>query len=210
MTTRHDRLDDLARDRAAAYALGSLSVTEAVEYETHLGACEPCRREVESLQSVLGDLATLTPSKTPPPDLKGRLLARVRETKPAPTQPWKAWQASAMETGLTLVRGGEGRWEPSGVEGVEIRRLFLDAENDRATMLVRMAPGTSYPSHVHGGAEECYVLEGDLDVAGTRMLAGDYQRATSGSLHGIQSTENGCLLFIVSSLHDELSSQAHV
>jgi len=209
-TTRHDKLDDLARDRAAAYALGSLSVTEAVEYETHLGGCEVCRREVSSLQSVLGDLATLAPSKTPPPELKGRLLARAREAKPAATQPWKAWQPSAAETGLMLVRAGEGRWEPSGVEGVEIRRLFLDVENDRATMLVRMAPGTAYPSHVHGGAEECFVLEGDLDVAGTTMHAGDYQRATSGSLHGIQSTENGCLLFIVSSLHDELSSGAHV
>jgi predicted ChrR family anti-sigma factor len=208
--TRHERLDDLARDRAAAYALGSLPPVESADFEEHLRACEACRREVEALQGVLGDLATLAPAVAPPPALKDRLLARVLESKPAVSQPWKAWLPAASEAGLTLVRAGEGAWEASGVDGVEIRRLFLDRENDRATMLVRMAPGTSYPSHVHGGAEECYVLEGDLDVAGTRMVAGDYQRATSGSLHGIQSTVGGCLLFIVSSLHDELSSEAHV
>jgi predicted ChrR family anti-sigma factor len=208
--TRHDRLDELARDRAAAYALGSLSPVESAEFEEHLHACEACRREVESLQGVLGELATLAQAVAPPPGLKDRLLARVRESKTAVSQPWKAWLPEPSGAGLTLVRAGEGAWEASGVDGVEIRRLFLDRENDRATMLVRMAPGTSYPSHVHGGAEECYVLEGDLDVAGTRMVAGDYQRATSGSLHGIQSTVGGCLLFIVSSLHDELSSEAHV
>jgi len=36
------------------------------------------------------------------------------------------------------------------------------------------------------------------------MHAGDYQRVEVGSEHPVQSTENGCLLFIVSSLHDEL------
>jgi anti-sigma factor ChrR (cupin superfamily) len=208
--TRHDRLDDLARDRAAAYVLGSLSLEERAELEAHLRACDLCRREVESLESVLGDLAALAPAMSPPPALKERLLARVRESEPSVTQPWKQWLPATSEAGLTLVRAGEGAWEPSGVDGVEIRRLFLDRENDRATMLVRMAPGTSYPAHVHGGAEECYVLQGDLDVAGTRMVAGDYQRATSGSLHGIQSTVGGCLLFIVSSLHDELSQEARV
>jgi anti-sigma factor ChrR (cupin superfamily) len=203
--TRHDRLDDAARDRAVAYALGALSPDEVGRMQAHVSDCEACRREVQSLRALFENMATLAPAEAPPPELKERLLAKVRagETTSA-IQPWKKWSASAGLAGLTLVRGGEGDWESSGVDGVDIRRLFVDAENDRATMLVRMAPGTAYPAHVHGGAEECYVLEGDLNVAGTVMHAGDYQRATEGSLHGIQSTENGCLLFIVSSLGDEM------
>jgi predicted ChrR family anti-sigma factor len=204
--TRHDRLDDAARDHAVAYALDGLSSAEASEFEAHLESCEACSNEVQSLRVLLGELGTLAPPQAPPPDLKNRLMAKIRESKTeqASKQPWKSWTTSAAAAGLTLVRAEEGGWEPTGVDGVVVRRLFLDVENDRATMLVRMAPGTSYPAHVHAGAEECFVLEGDLLVGESRMRAGDYQRATSGSLHGMQSTEGGCLLFIVSSLHDEM------
>ena len=72
------------------------------------------------------------------------------------------------------------------------------------TMLVRMEAGSSYPQHIHDGPEECYVLQGDLRVGDEVLGRGDYQRAAPGSRHGIQSTENGCLLFIVSSLTDEI------
>ena len=67
-----------------------------------------------------------------------------------------------------------------------------------------MAAGSSYPGHLHGGVEECLVLEGDLQVEGEELRAGDYQRAEASSQHGTQWTKNGCLLLIVSSQHDAL------
>ncbi len=202
--TRHDRLDDAARDRAALHALGSLSREEASEYERHLAECEACRSEVRSLREVLDGLVHLAPAVAPPPELKARLMASVRAEGRGHAQTWKTWRPDAEGRGLTLIGAGEGGFEPAGVAGVEVRRLHLDVESDRVTMLIRMAPGTSYPAHRHSGAEECYVLEGDLLVGEYRMRAGDYQRVEAGSIHGIQSTERGCLLFIVSSLHDEL------
>ena len=84
------------------------------------------------------------------------------------------------------------------------RRLFVDDTSGRVTMMVRMAAGTSYPSHRHGGFEECFVLEGDLQVGSEMLHAGDYQRASAGSVHGVQSTERGCLLLLSSSPGDEL------
>lgn len=72
------------------------------------------------------------------------------------------------------------------------------------TFLARMAPGSSYPSHRHGGPEECYVLKGDLDVGHRKMRAGDFERAEPGSVHARETTEEGCLLLIVSSLRDEM------
>lgn len=204
----HDRLDEEARDRVALHAVGALSEREAAEVEAHLAICAPCRAEAASLRRAAEALYAEVPSRPAPPELREKLLARVRgaaeENRPA-AQPWKTWSAPAAPGGLLLLRGADGEWEKTAVDGVEVRKLYVDEAADRVTMLVRMAPGTSYPSHRHGGAEECYVLEGDLLVGGTTMRAGDYQRAEGGSRHGIQATETGCLLFIVSSLRDELT-----
>jgi quercetin dioxygenase-like cupin family protein len=71
-------------------------------------------------------------------------------------------------------------------------------------MLVRMAPGSEYPGHRHAGAEECYVLQGDIWVGDVHMRRGDYQRAPAGSRHPVQTTDEGCVLLLVSSLSDEI------
>lgn len=216
---QHDVLDDAARERAAAHAIGGLDAGEARDMEQHLAACAPCREEVETLRAVAGQLALLAPGAAPPAGLRARLVERLRATSqgglrpvPAaaqepPAQAWKAWRADTPALdGLTYVARDATGWQQTVFEGVQARRLFVDEANDRVTMLVRMAPGSSYPAHVHGGAEECYVLEGDLQVGDLRMGAGDYQRAERGVSHPVQATRNGCLLFLVSSLHDELLS----
>ncbi len=119
-------------------------------------------------------------------------------------QVWKQWASTGAGPALYTLRSGATPWEPTGIDGIEIRRLFVDRDRNQTTMMIRMAAGRSYPRHVHGGAEECLVLQGDLHVGDTVLHAGDYQRAAEGSLHGVQSTEQGCLLLIVSSLTDEL------
>lgn len=122
-------------------------------------------------------------------------------------QIWKGWAAqmsSSDRDPFTYLAAGQGRFEPTSMPGVEARRLFVDADHDRVTMLVRMAPGTSYPAHVHGGAEECLVISGDLRIGALHMRSGDFQRAEAGSTHVVQSTDEGCVLLIVSSLHDEM------
>jgi anti-sigma factor ChrR (cupin superfamily) len=124
-------------------------------------------------------------------------------------QPWKAWDvepegSDASAAGLTIVRAAEEGWVETDVPGVSVKRLRVDRERRYVTMLVRMAPGSAYPSHRHAGAEECFVLEGDLHVGDAVLRAGDYQCAHGASLHSVQSTENGCLLLISSSQEDEL------
>ena len=88
--------------------------------------------------------------------------------------------------------------------GVSARRLFFDAAHQRVTMLVRMAAGATSPPHRHSGPEDCYVLEGDLDTGRRIMRSGDYEHSLPESVHATQSTRGGCLLFIVSSLGDEI------
>jgi anti-sigma factor ChrR (cupin superfamily) len=204
----HGILDDDTRAQAALHALGSLPPDDAAAYERHLTTCAPCRDEVQAARQALGQLAAIAPRQTPPPSLRRRVLDRIHaEPRPSPeVQAWKAWAPQlSPEGGSIFVAGVEGLWERTAIEGIEARRLFVDAANDRVTMLVRMAAGTAYPAHVHGGPEECYVLAGDLRVGeGIHMRAGDYQRVEKGYRHPVQSTDGGCLLLLISSLHDEL------
>ena len=198
--TRHDALDDEARDQAALAALGSLPPAERLTYDGHLTECALCRQEVAALRAVVGDMTELAPEADPPEGLWARVLQRVRAEQPA--QAWKQWRDDAAAAAPLAFVAAEGPWETTAVAGIEARKLFVDEKNDRVTMLVRMAPGSAYPSHTHGGPEECFVLQGDLRTGEVLQHAGEYQRAERGSVHPSQSTEGGCLLLIVSSLRD--------
>ncbi len=217
----HEFLDDDLRDVAALYVVGSMEAEEARRYRLHLHGCDACRCEVDSLARTAARLTHAAPEITPPPELWQRVLDRIRgpaAPKPArsqrPTQVWKDWTAPSHASGATSGgAGGDGlhyapgsaeAFEPIGIDGIVVRRLAVDREKDQVTMLVRMAAGASFPAHRHGGAEECFVLEGDLHVGDVHMHGGDFQRAEDGSVHPVQRTDGGCVLLIVSSTRDEL------
>lgn len=119
-------------------------------------------------------------------------------------QVWKRWQGDEASTDWFIRRRDEGAWEETGIAGIQVRRLFVDPQRNQMTALVRMAAGTAYPRHIHDGPEECLVLDGDLWAGDVEFHKGDYQRMTPGSRHDVQSTKEGCLLLIVSSLSDEI------
>ena len=207
--TVHDRLDPQARELCALAACDLLLPAEAAEFARHSAECALCRDEVASLRAAAGELAATVTDVDPPERVWQRVAARVRGEPTPAIQTWKRWTADASgaagASADLLFRGASERdWEPTGAPGVEARRLFVDPAADRVTMMVRMAAGTSWPAHLHAGPEECYVIEGDLRVGDLHMHAGDYQRAEAGSRHGVQSTEGGCTLLLVSSLHDTL------
>lgn len=192
---------------AACYASGAMTTRESGEFEAHLAGCPHCRGELATLQPVVSALLEAVPWSPPSAATRAAVLARAAAAPPgkqAWKQPWKEFAASAEQPGIQLIRNaGDGPWEPTGVEGVRVRRLYVDRAHNRMTALFRMAAGATYPGHAHGGVEECWVLEGDLISDGMVMHAGDYQRAATGSRHG-HATRGGCLLLISSSLGDEV------
>lgn len=125
---------------------------------------------------------------------------------------WRRWSAAlpagasteGFAAGMYAVTGAAGVWEPIGIPGIEVKRLAVDSARRTATMLVRMAAGTSYPPHRHAAVEECFVLSGDLRVGDRELRAGDFQISQTDSVHPVQSTREGCLLYISSSQDDEL------
>jgi DNA-directed RNA polymerase specialized sigma24 family protein len=57
----------------------------------------------------------------------------------------------------------ESEWEEVA-PGISCNLLATDAEKDRVSMLVRLAPGAAYPPHRHAGVEELYLLDGVLMI----------------------------------------------
>lgn len=203
-------LDRRELELAALYALAALPPAEMDAVERDYRERTSFWREVRSLKDAAGELAESGPRARPRRDLWPAIQERVRastmragSSTTCAAQVWKSWStASASDW---LVRAGDGGFEPTGFDGIDVRRLFVDDEHDRVTMLIKMAPGTSYPSHRHGGPEECFVLEGDLSIGDAlEMHAGDFQRMDQDSVHEMQSTRGGCLLLVTSSKRDEL------
>ena len=90
----------------------------------------------------------------------------------------------------------EAVWTSSPQPGVQ--RRMLDRVGDevaRATSLVRYAPGSKFPAHLHGGGEEILVLEGGFSDERGDYPAGSYLRNPPGSSHAPFSRD-GCLLFV--------------
>lgn len=88
----------------------------------------------------------------------------------------------------------------SGVE-----RLMLDRIGDevaRATSIVRYAPGSSFPEHLHERGEEFLVLDGVFSDEHRHYPAGSYVRNPPGSRHSPFS-EAGCRIFVKLRQFDE-------
>lgn len=107
--------------------------------------------------------------------------------------------------GLTFVRASEGVWH-NLAPGVVAKVLSYDSVSHRVTSLLRIAPGTSYAPHRHAAAEELYVLEGGCLCGGRELAVGDYHRAEAGTEHHDTSSDDGCLLLVISSPQNEMLS----
>lgn len=87
-------------------------------------------------------------------------------------------------------------WVPSPTPGVERRMLFrIGEEKARATSIVRYAPQSRFPAHLHPGGEEILVLEGVFQDESGDYPAGSYLRNPPGSRHTPGSAE-GCVIFV--------------
>ena len=88
------------------------------------------------------------------------------------------------------------QWVSSPQNGVE--RVMLDrvgAEKARATSIVRYAPDSYFPHHLHPGGEEILVLSGTFSADNIDYPAGWYLRNSPNSGHQPYSKE-GAVIFV--------------
>jgi anti-sigma factor ChrR (cupin superfamily) len=160
--------------------------------EAHIASCSDCQREVESLRPVVHRFVSWpTDVLRPTTALQARLALRIAE-----------------ETGIQPVlplaeRWSEPEWEQVA-PGIECKLLATDMERHRVSMLVRLAPGASYPGHRHAGVEELHLLDGELWIDERQLFPGAYYDAAPGTGDERVWSETGCTCVLITSTTDVL------
>ena len=170
----------------------ALEARELAAAEAHIASCTDCQREVESLRSVLNRfVAWPTDVLRPTTSLQTRLALRVAEETGTPPvlPPARQWS--------------EPEWEQVA-PGIECKLLATDTERHRVSMLVRLAPGASYPAHTHTGVEELHLLHGELWIDERKLFPGDYYEAAPGTGDDRVWSETGCTCVLMTSTEDTL------
>ena len=99
-------------------------------------------------------------------------------------------------TQRAVVHAGSLPWQPSPTAGVDRRMLDrIGGEVARATTIVRYAPNSHFPAHVHGGGEEFLVLDGVFQDEHGDFPVGSYVRNPPGTRHTPGSAP-GCTIFV--------------
>jgi ChrR Cupin-like domain len=181
---------------AALDALGLVGDAERVELEQALKVSEELRLELQDLYEVAALLPRALPPDVPSASVRERIVAHA--TGAAPRR-----EASALSEALHFVNRDEG-WQSHPIPGIMVKVLSVDSKTGVATLLIKAAPGTTYPAHHHSGPEGCYVIEGDVFVAGRRIGQGDFHLADADSDHDPLYTETGATVLLVCAAADYL------
>jgi anti-sigma factor ChrR (cupin superfamily) len=179
-----------------AYATQALAASEVAAAEAHIASCLDCQRELEVLRPVVDCFVSWpTDVLRPTASLQARLALRIAEETGKPPV-------------LPSARQGEPTWsEPEWEQvapGIECKLLAADAERHRVSMLVRLAPGASYPAHTHAGVEELHLLDGELWIDERKLVPGDYNYGAPGASDERVWSETGCTCVLVTSTKDTL------
>jgi ChrR Cupin-like domain len=125
------------------------------------------------------------------PDLKERLFERI-----------------ANDTHSTSIfelqqKASKVMWEPYPLPGVMLGKLYIDNDKREIACFVRADGAVKFPTHKHAGDEEIVVLQGDLMIDGQVYESGARIFSQPNTIHQPE-TQNGCLLFLHTSLDDEI------
>ena len=176
----------------SAYAVQALPAGDLPAVEAHIASCAHCRREVDALRPVVDSLVSWPTDVLRPTSsaLQARLAHRIAaETGRAPVLPARQWR--------------EPEWEQVA-PGISCKLLANDTEKHIVSMLVRLAPGASYPPHTHAGVEELHLLDGELWIDERKLHPGDYNRGEVGESDQRVYSETGCTCVLITSTRDTL------
>jgi len=179
-------------DRLFLFALQALSPPEMASVEAQILSCDDCKQEFETLRPIVRSfIGWPTDVLRPSESLWDQLAKRIGNESATPpfVPPLKA--------------PDKPEWEQAA-PGIHVKILARNAEIDSVSMLVRLDPGTYYPSHRHAGIEELHLLHGVLKVDDRTLYPGDFIHAEAGSVDHRVWSETGCTCFLMTSTEDAL------
>lgn len=209
---QYQQVTDSICDHATLYALGVLSPEEAQAFASHLAVgCHVCQREVTTTTAVVGLLGHAARPVQPRPQVRERLLARIKGLSPVPSASSAALHAmpgQPVASPGTVTHTTESQWEDTDSAGLRTKQLWHDSRTQRSIVLAQMARAMQYPPHYHVDTEELYMLSGDLTVEGHLLHAGDFCAAPAGTTHGTTASTQGCTFLLLASDNNAIVASA--
>jgi len=186
---------DTLMDLVPAYALGALDPADAALIE-QIAAHDPAvRDEVAAFLETATALARqAAPNTDPSPQLRGRILDRIRATPQAKAS---SLPADSTPAGFVFKSAGDSDWHPGPVPGLRFKLLTVSRDMGYWMLLAELQPGSTIPSHDHRGSEQVYVLSGDLVTEGRTLGPGDLLHAEPGTHHRELRSPHGCVALLV-------------
>ena len=179
-------------DSVFLFALQALSPRDMASVEAQILSCRDCQQEIETLRPIVRSFVGWSTEVLRPADsLWGRLANRI------------ASEAGTRPFAPPLEALAKPEWEEAA-PGIYVKILARNAEINSVSMLVRLDPGTDYPSHQHAGIEELHLLHGVLKVDDRTLYPGDFIHAEAGSVDHRVWSETGCTCFLMTSTEDAL------
>lgn len=185
-------------EMASLYAAGALSPAERESFEAAIRASAELKQHVSTLREAAAAFALSVPQRAVPADLKAKILERIGgQTATA--------SATRTPSGFAFIAADASTgWKQLPVAGAWIKFLSLDRARGYAVLLGKLEPGVRYPAHFHEGAEELFILSGDLHIGEQTLNAGDFHHADAGTEHPVNFSEGGCTLLAVLPAEHEL------
>jgi quercetin dioxygenase-like cupin family protein len=169
---------ELSEELAGEFVLGVLEADERATVERRMRDEPDFRRSVDAWFCRLIPLADCVGPVMPPASV------------------WEAIR-QCIGGGASFIsrRQSEGVWLDAA-PGTKLKMLHVDPLTGERTALVRMEPGSVFPEHDHPESEECFVLEGVVNIEGRDYRPGDYVIAYAGTRHEIIRSASGGLLLL--------------
>ena len=175
------------QELASLYVLGALSADERKQFEARLRDEADVRELVLSLQRASNLMVLAAPQTPLPTALKQKVMDRVSARSKEQRLP-----------GFKFIGAQDlGGWKELPVRGAWVKLLSLEREKGYAVLMGKLEAGVKYPAHTHEGAEEIYMLTGDLHIGDRTLKPGDFHHADAGTSHGVNYSVEGCTLLAV-------------
>lgn len=162
-------------ENAVGYALYALDASELAEFEDHLVTCQFCQREVAEFSRTAARLSLLTQA-TPPPRLRSKVLAYIRELPQLPAQhPAERFGPPTTPNGhaptdseyrpVAPRRAMPGTWIPDELDSPPVDEVQLRRQRRRRRLLTGLVAALLVLTVGSGGVIYTLVQQHQTEVA---------------------------------------------